>query len=1314
MKRLLQTLAIVIAFCVGFLYAGTALVSSPWAQERLQTEVRALVYRLLGLTPHWDYVELYPLLLEVEVHGLRVYSGAVTENTPFLQVPRVRAGIAPLELLRRDIEITITAWNPYIVFGNDQGEWYNFLNLDKIDELVDAADSDTGPPSAWTVEVGRVALVDGEVDFSVTDIDLRAHLTEFTAEARFDRISTERRIPIKARRGKGMYRMFGRDTQIERLQGELAVEIIEGPWVDLVFDSVEIRANYPSGVLHGTGRIVDISRRHLFKVAGQGEVDASILNDFFFDVPELTGTLTYDATYNGDFKTFQVAGTVGTDALLVDAFLVGDASVAAEVSADGLRIASATGNLWDGRYTFAGALDFASLEWSADADFAGLRFHELRRRIPGLPRITGNWGGGVSAVGDLDDPRQFAGDFRLLPEGGDLSWGENHVIPIPAGEIRMLVTSDPVQLLIEQGSVENGRESIQFAGLIDWQTGATAIDLSLQSGDLSPVGGITGFDIRGWGTADGRWTGTLAEPHFLFNIDARDVELPWVRLAIARGSLDVNLRELRLAFVTGEWPSGRAQVDAAYIGPFDGDVHVSLPVKATRVPLSAILDPLTAGAVPVDGYFTGDFLLESPVTQPTGYAAGTVTDAVVWGEHVERVEGRMDIREGALEFSALRGWDRNAGFVAGGTIDPGGDIDFTVRGRDVSLARIDVLAGYGLSGTGAAELRIRGAEGRPIAMHAHADAHAVEAAGVSFGHMRAWLASEGDAFAVRATGDTAVAELDFHAEGNYPGRLRAEANGIDLSPWLSRYMNGEVEFLLSGQADLQGPLLDWRQASGVVTMPTVRLLHNRSVAQSEAPVTLTLGDGRISIPKTALTGKGAAGTVGGSVGMDGSLKLAVNAGVDLQIMTAFIDTLQAAEGLLQIEGTVGGTLTSPAVHAGLRTRGARLKLRDVDMLFEDVDATAAFNDDQIVIDRLHGRIGGGTISGGGLLTMDGLVPTSVSLFATLDEAEARVPSWLLARVSGRVELVGPIDDAILRGDLEVVRAVYDAQHSWESLILRLRRPEARAGLFEKKGLHFDLNLHSAGSILIRNNLADAKLKGNVNLTGYPLQPGVTGNLQFNEGIIVFRENAFQVENGQINFVDGSGVEPYIDLQARTRVQELTTGPYSGRYYDIRLIATGTPDDLRIDLESQPPLDRGDILSLLYMRRRATEGAGGSTALGPEAVNLAIKLNDELAGFQSEIQQYFGFEQLVLEPAFTESRGSGTMKLRASKVLRQDLTANLATSLTGSDLEVRLGYSVTENFFFDLGWNSVAEQQIRTEAGNFGNFRVRPRLHFEFQ
>jgi autotransporter translocation and assembly factor TamB len=507
------------------------------------------------------------------------------------------------------------------------------------------------------------------------------------------------------------------------------------------------------------------------------------------------------------------------------------------------------------------------------------------------------------------------------------------------------------------------------------------------------------------------------------------------------------------------------------------------------------------------------------------------------------------------------------------------------------------------------------------------------------------------------------------------------------------------------------PLRDPSRVEGDVVVTEAVLSHLRTRLANEGAVILRAGNGGMAVEKMRVVGDNTAGDVRGRVGFDGKLDLQVTGAMELQLFTLWVDNLKSAEGRLEIDGAIRGTLAKPAVTAGLKVRQGRLQLADVNLLFDDIAADGAFAAGQIVIESMRARMGAGSMSGGGILTMDGLVPTAVSLYATLTEAEARVPQWLQTRANGRVEMTGPLDDVLMRGDLEIVQSLYNERIDWEALILRFRaKPPEPATLAKKKGFHVDLGVHSAGSVFVKNNLADLKLRGDLQVVGYPPDLGMTGNLQIVSGNVLFRENAFNVQSGQINFADPDRVRPIIDLTAKTRVEEASSTA-TRRFDDITLSASGPADDLQIEFESSPPMSREDIISLLYIRRRSEDLGGGETA-GPEAVSLAFKLNDDLAGFQSEVQQYFGFENLVLEPSFTDTTRSGTLKLRAEKTLRKDLKASISTSLSSTDLDFWLDYALTDNMLLDFGWNSVEE--IRGSSSNVGNFKIRPRLHFEFQ
>lgn len=1305
-----RALAVVVLILLSLVWAANAALQTAWVQARIRSEVRALVYELLNMTVDWARLEVNPLRLQVELHDFIAYSGANTDSTPFLQSPRITAAVSFTALLDRTLEIDpIIVERPIIRFGNDGDRWVNFLDIDKIDEL--ASKPSTGK-SAWSVVLRRVRLVDADIDFFVSSVDLRAHLTEFWAEGRFDELSKQRHIPIRARRGHGLYRMFGRDAEIASVEAELAVQIIKGPWVDLVIDRAVLRGAYPNATLRASGRVIDVARRHLFAMEGAGETELNFLNGMLFDAPRLTGTASYNVRYDGDFEKFTVRGDVRSDSFLWDDLPVADFAARAEVTEGRVKIVRSSFGVLGGNASLAGALDIPGLAWQADASLDAVQTDALRRWLPELPPLTGSFSLGLAAQGAITPAVTAAGRLHLTTPALAFGWNGATRIALRDGDLDSDFRWDGETLSVEGGQLTTAREQIGFSGAYSARGEGMDFLLSVQTGDLSVLDPIVGFDVEGWGTAEGRWGGSLREPLLEFNFQGRDVALPWFSTESAGGYIEVTLDRVTLADVVASAGEGSAELRQGTIAKLRDAPELDIFVEGRGVPLRPSLNPLLGDAVPIDGRFDGEFALTGPVTSPTGHVRGRLVDAVAWGEPLDEVEGEVGIERGNIELRELTGKAGAGNVRARGRVDfAAGQLDVELAGDDLDLRRSAHLAGTALGGAGAAQVRIFGSNTAPD-IDAEFAVRGATAYTVALGDVRGRMTKRGDVVRAEAASAAGAATAVFRTTPGFPGSVTAAAPGLDLTPLVDRGLNGDIELLVGGRAEYRGPLADLARGEGELELAKIGFRQNRAVVRNDGTARFKLRGGDIVFERVVLVGSDTDGVVTGRAGLDGALDLRVAGGVELQFFTLFVDGLRSADGRLQVDGTVRGTLGAPQVTGTLKVRKGRLQLADVNLLFENVEADAVFSEGQIVIERMQSRLGAGTVVGGGVLAMDGFAPTNVSLFATLNEAEARIPQWLLVRANGRVEMVGPIDDVLLRGDLDVVQASYGERVDWESLILRFKPREAPpVGVAAQRGFHVDLGLHSAGSIFVRNNLADVKLRGDLQVKGYPPDLGVYGNLQVVAGSIFFRENVFSVESGQINFTDPERVRPLIDLRAKTRVEE-ATGTGVRRFDDISLDASGPPDNLQINLESSPPLSREDIISLLYIRRRTSEDIGASETAGSEAVSLAFKLNDDLAGFQSEVQQYFGFENLVLEPAFTDNTRSGTLKLRAEKILRNDLKATLSTSLSSADLDFWLGYAVTDNMLLDFGWNTVEE--LQEGSSNVGNFKIRPRLHFEFQ
>ncbi|HNX50547.1 MAG TPA: translocation/assembly module TamB domain-containing protein, partial [Thermoanaerobaculaceae bacterium] len=148
---------------------------------------------------------------------------------------------------------------------------------------------------------------------------------------------------------------------------------------------------------------------------------------------------------------------------------------------------------------------------------------------------------------------------------------------------------------------------------------------------------------------------------------------------------------------------------------------------------------------------------------------------------------------------------------------------------------------------------------------------------------------------------------------------------------------------------------------------------------------------------------------------------------------------------------------------------------------------------------------------------------------------------------------------------------------------------------------------------------------------------------------------YELLRGVMTFTDPEGVEPYLDLQARTMVQG----------FEITVGLVGTLDRMTPTFTSNPALPEMDIVSLISLGRRADEA--GSVQAGTVASTF---LTDQLTNAMTRrARTLLDVDQLRVDPFAATQTGDPTARLTVVKQLGRDWTVTLATNLTANREEV---------------------------------------------
>jgi translocation and assembly module TamB len=227
---------------------------------------------------------------------------------------------------------------------------------------------------------------------------------------------------------------------------------------------------------------------------------------------------------------------------------------------------------------------------------------------------------------------------------------------------------------------------------------------------------------------------------------------------------------------------------------------------------------------------------------------------------------------------------------------------------------------------------------------------------------------------------------------------------------------------------------------------------------------------------------------------------------------------------------------------------------------------------------LTARFGGGTVTFGGRIIMNGFVPGELNLTANGERMTLNYPEGFRSVIDADLALRGTIRAPVLTGSVTVLSALYD------------RRFRPAADLFNFGGatlmpgvpttgttvpLRFDIQIEAPGTLRIDNNLARLTASADLRLQGTYDQPVLTGRAEIVRGEVVnFIGNRYTITRGTIDFANPRAIDPYFDIEAETRIR------VGDQTYRVTLGILGTSQRIAPTISSDPPLPTSDILALI--------------------------------------------------------------------------------------------------------------------------------------
>jgi translocation and assembly module TamB len=1002
------------------------------------------------------------------------------------------------------------------------------------------------------------------------------------------------------------------------------------------------------------------------------------------------------------------------------------------INNDGLVVpdfyAGALGGTVKGRVT----LRFAGLQFHAETHVQDIRLASLLPDIQhrGFPIDELHWDADLTA----DTREEWTGAFEHFGIVAKMHWAppENIAAGHEAveGDWQFIYKFDTSLFTVVSGAFQTPTTTGSVFGLLaprdsgmDLKFDTTALaryrDFINALRDVPPYSADAKQPLSGKVSWDGKITGPSGKPTFTGHVRAENAQYSSIILDSLDGDLVYSPQELSLSRGHARRGTTSSSLDlhlALTNWSFLPNNSWSADASLEKTPLEG-LQQLARWSYPVRGNLTGEFHGRGTRNDPTITGLFDLADGNVYGSSFNRLRGQLtaSTQEVRIANAELRffppGKEKagGAGIVTGTAAYRFDDqsISLDLVGAALPLESFDKLqSSIALGGQVSFRFKFEGPIQAPVASGTF---HVTDlrVGQEVIGSFDTDLTADGRTAKLTLSSAMSTGEISggytLGLANPYPVEGKVSIKNIDLDPFLLAALHLK-QFSGHGQADgdiaMKGALKDPR---GIVMEANFsRLVLNYANVQLEnsGPVRFRSSRESLEIEPVVMHGTDTNVKIDGSVQFTGrrNLALHLDGAVDLRLINGSVPNIDVRGGA-QINAAVEGTLDRPRITGRVHIDNASLRDSDFPTGMSAIKGDLIFDTTRLFFSDVTAEVGGGKLQLSGSVNY-GENGIRYDLNTSTDRVRIRYPegmSWLLG---GNLRLAGTTNSGVVSGRVTVQRVMLT--QGLESAGVLVSSKEGISGPTTDssflRNLQFDIEAASSPDARMQWPGAELEADANLRVRGTWEHPILLGHIHLLSGDLYFAGNRYRVARGDINFANPFRLDPVINVEATTTVQQ----------YEVTLNFNGPSSKLALAYRSDPPLPSNDIVALLSVGQRSAEGTARSGGTAQNATSGATALLSEAVSNQlgGRLQKLFGITRLRVDPGLTPVASSSDQNAGARVTVEQQIARNLTimyVSNVGSTQEqvIQVEYAVNRN---------ISVVALRDYNGTFGiDIKIRKRF-----
>ncbi|MFZ5572823.1 MAG: translocation/assembly module TamB domain-containing protein [Thermodesulfobacteriota bacterium] len=847
---------------------------------------------------------------------------------------------------------------------------------------------------------------------------------------------------------------------------------------------------------------------------------------------------------------------------------------------------------------------------------------------------------------------------------------------------------DHGRVTLGRGLLQSGPNRVDLSGGLDPFSGDLAARVSVSAADLSAflpakAGALSEASL----TAALQVAGTLDRPGVEGKIQG--MGLRYEDYALGDVEAVFRMRDGQLRLERAALRNGRSQLTAsgslaladAITGAFPADPAFTLQLAAERLFLEDFLPEMRA-ELTASGRFSGS------LQHPEGELAVDARELDLGVQRIESAHLSARVSEDAVRIAPLSV-----------TLAPGEEIraegllsleqpcSFRIFSRGIPLERIDFLKSAGIRGgerffcdlSGAGSLQNPEINGTAGISDLGIGGETLQDIRLSV-HLRDQELRLATEDLVRLDGRLHLGTTDFS--------VALDLDNTDLSPFLGLAGYKGLEAAIRGMVRCEGNLATPEGITAEMDLGRLELGRSGTRLVTAEQFRAGFRDGRLTLPRTRLqlAGNGFL-DIGGNADLEDSLDFSASGEIPVTVVRLFTaEAPEELEGTLRVRAECRGTLRQPEPRMTVELADIGLVIPVLMQKLEGVSGRVEITPAAVALENITGRLETGRMDLNGRIELENLAPSRFEIRAGGYALPLQIPDTLEVLVNTDLVLSGTPAASRFAGEVLLLEGEYtrDVDVNLLEIIEPARREEAPAepvSLPYLENLSFDVALRHRHPFVISNNLAELELKPDLRLTGTLKRPLISGRAEVASGVITYQKREFEIEKGLVDFVNPYRIEPTIEIDSSVPVRE----------WIIFLNISGTPDNLKYELRSEPPEPRADILSLMVFGKTSKElmaNESGQSAKSSQI--LADYLAKEL---QDSVKGATGLDTVTVEyQTVTGEMDAPEMKVTVGKELSRRVGVRYGMEKRGGEIvqSTAAEYKFLERLIMSLSQDSKGD------------------------